>query len=467
VRPAGLLACTLAIVACAGRTQAPGDGVPPRPAPAPVTRIIASVPSVAFTLDNGMRLLRIRDTRAPMFEARLVVQGGWREEADDQMGAARVLRELVLREPGPRSVLDSLGVSFVAATSGSDDEGTTTSFRLFGPSPSMTQALAIVSRAMSMPPLSDSAIGAMKQFLSAARRQARGNSETLATGEALRLAHPPAERDHMSPSDSALGRLTPDAVRALYAGTYRPERVTVAVVGPDSVPVVQTAIGAAFNAWRMPRNNTRRATHQPDLFHDRAPIEKIVRAGSNQVTLALAFPIATASPEEAASAELLRYLLSRGLNAELQEARGWTYFVAVPISRGDSTGAQLIRTSVTATHTAETLNAIMAYVESLPKQLLARDDLDQALRVVGGFMARSGESREALADRAVTGFRSSYASDYWSRFERALATMTSTDLRTYIARVLDPQRLSIVAVGDAATLGTVPDSIDSQGRTPR
>ena len=182
--------------------QQPGGTAPPRPTKLAIAKL--TVPELSrFTLPNGLRVLMASDPRAPLFEARLVIGSGWRAEATGEPGTSLLVRESVMGGTSGMSAnrLDSLGVLFAAAASGTDAEGLTTSFRMSGPSPSLEPALALLSAAVRQPDMSPAEINRQRQRFIESRRRRLDNPFTLASEHALGLLRAPSFR-HCRPSRS-------------------------------------------------------------------------------------------------------------------------------------------------------------------------------------------------------------------------------------------------------------------------
>jgi len=409
-----------------------------------------------FRLPNGLRVLMASDPRAPLFEARLVIESGWRAETSGEAGASLLVRESVTGGTSGVNAnrLDSLGVLFAAATAGTDDEGLTTGFRMSGPSPSLEPALALLSAAVRQPDMSPSELDRHRQRFIESRRRRLYDPLTLASEHALRLMRTPSLRSNAAPSDSELSLRTPEEVRRFHSANYVPQNTILVIVAPQSVDEVRRIATLHFGKWER-RPALQRVESSVKVPATRE-VETLLRPGSTQGTIAVGTQLGGQESPDYPAVLLLRLLILRRLNEELRVARGWTYFVGTAGAPGTTpTGEFVIRTSVKPGRTGDALSIIKLELARLAANPPDSAETDLAVRIASAALARASESREVVAERIATAETLGLRRDYWPALQQAFTNLHGTNLQSVARRYFTPGPMSVVVLGDSSVLRSV------------
>ena len=79
-------------------------------------------------------------------------------------------------------------------------------------------------------------------------------------------------------------------------------------------------------------------------------------------------------------------------------------------------------------------------------------ELENAKRALIGRFALSLDSPQALISNLATQKIYGFPDDYWDTYPRLVEAVTPKDIQRVAAKYLDPQKLQIVAVGDAKSI---------------
>jgi zinc protease len=453
IRVSMVAAAAIGCVHSACAQQPIGVTAPPRPTKFAIPAVTDLQPS-RFRLPNGLRVLVVNDTRAPLFETRLVIGSGWRAETSSEPGTSVLVRESVTGGAMGVSAnrLDSLGILFAATASGTDAEGLTTGFRMSGPSPSLEPALALLSAAVRQPDMSASALDRRRQRFIERRRRLLYDPLTLATEHARRLLRPPSWRSNAAPSDSALSSRTPEQVRRFHDANYVPQNTILVIVAPQSVDEVRRIASVQFGTWEGgPRTARVASTVRPPAT---GHLETVLRPGSTQGTISVGIQMGEQESRAFRAGLLLRLVTLRRLNEELA-VKGWTYNVSGVGAPGVPMGDFVFRTSITPGRTGEALSTITSELARLAANPPDSAEIDLALRIVSAGLARASESRDIVADRLATAEMLGLPRDYWAALQRTFTTLRGTDLQRVAHRAFAPSALTIVVVGDSSVLRSV------------
>lgn len=451
-----LVASSVLAGACAPRRI--GVPAPPRPEyPSPA--VIWMPESSRLDLPNGLAVIAVHDPRAPIFEARLVVRSGWSAEDAGHPGASLLVRELVrnayarLRDREAAPALDTEGVSFIAGTR-SDVGGSTTTFRLTGPSPGLIPAVGILGSALRSPDFGASEVESQRAALIDGRRAQAGDVAAFAANRAILLLRAPEQRGRAEPSEADLRQLRVEDARAFHAAHYVPRNSVLVIMGPQSIEELQEITSGAFGPW-VDAGTGPSAAAGPSGTTLRAGggCEFLERPGSAQVSLVLGAVAAGQANADYAGLLLLRWLLMMRLQVELAE-RGWAYNVGVDYNPGSASGEVVIATSVQPGRGRESLSVIRAELERLVANPPDSAEVASAVRMVAGELASfPAERREVLASRIVDAEIGGLGGDFWRRVRERLMAFNGRELQDLARRYFRSDAFSVVGVGDPTELG--------------
>jgi predicted Zn-dependent peptidase len=137
---------------------------------------------------------------------------------------------------------------------------------------------------------------------------------------------------------------------------------------------------------------------------------------------------------------------------ELRESKGYTYGVYSGVRalryRGDFRAQMDVRTDVT----EPALRDLLAEFGKMRDQLVPDTELKDAQRSMTASFALSLESPSEVLGLYVLRQLYNYPPDYWDRYADRVNAITAAQVQVVARKYLDPARLQIVAVGDAAKI---------------
>ena len=168
-------------------------------------------------------------------------------------------------------------------------------------------------------------------------------------------------------------------------------------------------------------------------------------------------------PEESAArmaVSILGGLFNSRLNMNLREDKGWTYGarcgIALRRSPGPLTMRAAVETAVTGAAIREMLDEASKMGESLPTE--------QEMETAAGALVRSlplrFETNSQVAGRIAEQVIYDLPDDYWSAYASRIESVSGEDVRDVSRRLLDPDGLVVLVVGDA---GAVLADLESLG----
>lgn len=423
--------------------------------PPVVAPTFAVRPPVQITLPNGLRLLHLTDTRAPYFEARLVVSPAAAGLTDAETALLPLLRELIpygtaaISRDSLQHALTNLGLSLEVGVGPTDEDGHTLSVRMAGLASDVPAALALLHTLVASPALRQTDVDSVARILL---------QRTLSTGDLRAWSYNRARQigqTALTPTDSATlldPRLT-DRLRTLHRRAFRADIATLVVSGPFSVGQLRPWASAAFSEWASaPRVTGRHRLVQScraiSTHSGHTTVDSLIRVNSAQTNVVLATSMASASGAEHAHLAIVAALLRNRLVARALAESWQSYGARVLVTQSPCERMLALQASVPPTQAAMAARAVHEILDSLRSAPLPQAEVDAAARTV--VMLRLGEAiSQSRAIDQVLMREINGDPKYWRLYGERLTKASSADIRAFATRYLgDGQRIWVVA-GDS------------------
>jgi len=404
-------------------------------------------------LDNGMTVLAFQRDGQHIASAELVLDVPLTGEPADREGVGtltqRCLAEGTRTHPGSdfATAVDSLG-AVVDGLAGHS----ATQLMLEVPAARLAPGLALLAESLIEPELADADVERLREIRLAEIDQELANSAHRAA-VAFRSAVMPGRFRAARPSgglaETVANVETADVVA--FHERYRPPGATLVLAG-DFASDPFAAAEAAFGGWSAAPGEL--PVHETPVARP-ATCQLIDRPGAVQADVRLGgFGLDRADPDHAALAVACHALggsfLSR-LNRELREERGFTYGVHLvnhPLRTGGLVAVQgSFRTGVVA-EALERARDILD-VRAAP---ITDAEVAKAVSYARGVAPLQYSTAPALAGGVATLAADGLTYEYVDEHARALGRVTPESATAALQRVLPPDRLTLVVVGDAETL---------------
>ena len=143
------------------------------------------------------------------------------------------------------------------------------------------------------------------------------------------------------------------------------------------------------------------------------------------------------------------------INMNLREDKGWTYGARSGISYNHLPGLFKVQTSVVAEHTADSLSEILKELrESQGERPIQQEELNAARGYILGTDPLRYESPSYLLSQMIQIDRYNLPADWYSTYNDKLRETSLESAQEVWNGTVDPNKLVVVIVGDAASLKT-------------
>lgn len=248
--------------------------------------------------------------------------------------------------------------------------------------------------------------------------------------------------------------IRPGDLTAFWAGRAGPRSSTLVVAGDVAPPDVEALAASAFGGW------TGRAGARSDANAPAAtPGPRLVvvdRPGSVQTQLELGLVVPDRRHPDTPALEIATYALggtiTSRLDAVLREEKGYTYGVRAFLAPLRRAGQLLVSGSV---HTEVTGDAVADLVEVLTGLVsggVTASEREAAVEQLAGRAPLTYQTAGAVAQSVYAAVAHDLPPDHVDRRLSALRATTADEASDAFRRHVDPARVTLVAVGDAARI---------------
>jgi zinc protease len=412
--------------------------------------------TTGFTLSNGLEVVAIARTVAPIVSMSLMIRSGADSDVAGREGLASATAEMLDEGAGVRSALEvaeeleQIGADLYV---GAGRDGSQLTLQV--PSKELARALAIASDVVIRPRLTPQDWGRVQHDRLTALSQRRDQPEAVANLISERTlfgrGHPygfPVDGIERSVSE-----ISADDVRRCHERLWLPNNATVVISGDLDLAALPDQLERAFGTWQAREVAVARPTPP---FPDLPRLVLIDRPGAPQsIIRILGRGEVRNSPDRPALGALNAILggsFTSRLNFNLREQKGYTYGAGSSFGfyrrAGSFTARAAVFTEVTAPAVTEFLREIAA-IRAAP---VTPTELTKARATLLGRVAEGLSTSGGIAAQYAELRLYNLPIDEPARFVAALESATADDLQRLARRYLDPDGMAIVVVGDRAAI---------------
>lgn len=448
------LALALALLpgALAAQAPRPAVSVPPRPGAPPALQL----PVVERgSLANGLQLQVVEMREVPLVQAVLLIEGGARLDADHP-GLATFTANLLDEGAGDRDAFQlAAELEYLGASLSTGADWNRTLIALRAPKRTFAQAMQLVGDVVLRPRFAALDVQRQRDLRIAGIISRRDQPEAVAD-VVFSAAVFPAAHPYSRPIDgdsAAAARLDSATVRRFWERTYVPARGVLLVTGDITLTEARQVANAALGPWTTPRGAAAPIVDQlPSPARPATRVVLVDKPGAAQSVIAMGAPGYDRRSPDYPAITLLNTILggsfSARLNDILREQKGYTYgafsgFDWQPIPGPFVAGAS-VRTDVT----DSSLAIFRDELRRIRTEPVTSAELDRAKQyvILGALSDFETTGQVAGQIAALLPFR--LPLETITRDLDAIARLGAADVQRAAERYLDPDRMTVVVVGD-------------------
>jgi predicted Zn-dependent peptidase len=412
------------------------------------------------TLPNGLTLLILERHKLPTIAASIWIKAGALNDPKDLPGLANFTADM-LREGTARRTseqiseeLDSIGGDLSAEAR--FQQGTT-SVNISGLVNSADRLMELMSEIVIHPGFPESELEKYKKRRQAQLEEERSQPGFLAREKFYRVLYGDFPASIVAPTPQSLAAVKGEDLRKYHDIYFYPENAILGIVGDLTVTQARSLADKYFGSWRAGRVT---ATRLPSIAPPGAKkLYLIDRPGSVQTEIFVGnLAVKRVDPDYIPLRVLNRVLgggVASRLFLDLREEKGYTYGAYSNVTGNIYPGILAARTEVRNVVTDDSIHELLVQLERMREEAVPADELEDSRRSIIAEFALSLENPQELLDDWLTVEYYGLPVDYWDRYPKEIAQVTSAKVQEMAKKHIDLAHLQIVCVGDGKQIESI------------
>lgn len=424
------------------RSQFPNSG------PAPEIKIGEAE---TFTLENGLKVFVVKNTKLPRVSFTLVLERDPILEGD-KAGMTSFVGEMMTAGTTNRTKdqldeeIDFVGASLSASA---------TSMFASSLKKHQGKVLELMADVLFNPVFPQGELDKLKKQALTGLAQSKDNPDAISGRLTSALVygknHPYGEVS----TEATINNVTVEDVKSYYQTYFKPNIAYLAIVGDMDKAEAEVVVKKYFANWKTGKVPT--FTYPVPQRQAKNTVALVDRSTSVQTVIDIAQPLEMKiGDSDYISSRVLNEILGGGFSSRLflnlREDKGYTYGASSSIGAdkliGQFSANASVRTEVTDSAVYEFMNEIVNIVD----KGVTEEELVKAKSSLAGSFGRSLESPATIANFALNTVRYNLPKDYYATYLQKMNALTVEDINATAKRLIDPTKLYVTVVGNGAEI---------------
>ncbi|ODH00835.1 peptidase M16 [Nostoc sp. KVJ20] len=410
-----------------------------------------------FTLNNGLKVLLLRDRNLPTINLSAQIDAGTEFDGNQKAGLANLTANNLMNGTQTKNALTlaktledkGAGLNFSASREGVNVSGEGLSANL----PILIQTLADVLENATFP--ADQLELSRQRALTSLKVQL-DDPRGLGRQVFQQAIYPENHPFHSFPTAESLKSITRDDLLSFYQTHYRPDTTTIAIVGDFDSVKVKALLNQVFGKWQATGKPPVLKIQTVPLPQTLTRLNKVIPGKSEAVTYIGYNGISRKDPRYYAALVLNQILggdtLSSRLGTEVRDRQGLTYGIYSGFAAGINPGPFLIQMQTAPLDAQKAIASTLALLKQLREQGVTEAEFNTAQRSISNSypvdLANPSNVSSIILDNAVLGLSRSEIREFPQRIQ----AVTMADMQQAIEDLIKPENLVIVTTGPGNTL---------------
>ncbi|HUF66178.1 MAG TPA: pitrilysin family protein [Gemmatimonadaceae bacterium] len=252
-------------------------------------------------------------------------------------------------------------------------------------------------------------------------------------------------------SEASVRALTRDVLVRHHQSFFAPDRMTIIITGDVAPRDVEQIVERAFGTWAVPSSPAEPRQGTPAAQSARVFV--LDRKDAPQSELRVGHPgVPRAHPDYFPLVLLnaiLGGLFSSRINLNLREEHAYTYGAHSAFDWRRGPGPFMVRTAVESGVTAAAVSEILKEISRLREEPVTDAELSLARDYLAGVFPVRFETSLAIAAGLAQMITYDLPADFYDTYRASIGSVTADEILRSAKMHLQPERLSVVVVGDA------------------
>ena len=461
------------LTACSGpRVVTTPPPIPaPTAAPTPVAKVDLTKPPVLAAppslrppqistreLSNGLKIVVLEQHELPLVDVILQVRSGGESDPAGKMGTAALVAAMLTEGTTNRTALQIadqaayLGIQ-LNATSGWEQSNVS----LHAPTAQFDSALALFSDVALRPNFPNADLERVRKVRLTSLQQLRDRAPAIADrafASAVFGEQHPYGRP-LAGTEGSLASITRDEVQRFYTTYYRPNNATLLVVGDVRPDDIERRARELFGAWA--RGTVPTPATSTSSSAKGTTVVIVDKPGAAQTSFRIGGVGAPRSTSDYFPLQVMNTILGGSytsrLNQNLRETHGYTYGAGSGFGLRRSAGPFIASAEVV---TAKTDSALIEFLKELRaiRDTVSSEDLAKAKKYLQLGLPSNFETTQGIASEFLPLIAYGIPLDFFATAVQQYGAVTQSEVQRVARQYVNPDKLTIVLVGDRKVIET-------------
>jgi predicted Zn-dependent peptidase len=467
-RAATALAGLATLTACGGTpvttTAAPLPPTPVVAAPIDLTKppVLAAPPALRVPpittrqLPNGLRIVVVEQHELPIADVILQVRNGGEADPANRSGTAALASALLTEGTTTRNALQIADQSaFLGVRLGASSGWEQSTVSLHTSTAQLDSALALFADVALHPAFPVADLERVRKVRLTSLQQLRDRGPNIADrayATALYGEQHPYGRP-LAGTEASLASISRADLQSFYDTYYRPNNATLLVVGDVRPDDVERRAQALFGGWT--RGDVPAPTSSTAQTPKATTLVLIDKPGAAQSSFRIGGIGAPRSTKDYFALQVLNTILGGSftsrLNQNLRETKGYTYGAGSGFALRRQAGPFMAGAEVVSAKSDSALIEFMKELRAI-RDTVPGDELAKAKRYLQLGLPQDFETTGSIAGELLPLITYGIPLDFYNSAVENLGAVTQADVQRVARQYVDPDKLTVVIVGDRKTI---------------
>lgn len=405
-----------------------------------------------FTTADGLRVILVEDRRVPFVTLRLVVRAGSAHDPVDLPGLATLTAHCLTQGTQKRKsfqfarAVEELGATLEAHAN--RDYSTVSATVL---AENLSPLLKLMAETVMTPAFVPDEVELAKENTIQTLRYQRTQPSFLARERYAQVLFGNHPYSRIAPTEESVSAMTPDTLRQFHARNYTPDNSLLVVVGAVDASRLRKALDKVFAGWQ-PRG-VAKEPHEAPPAREKRTVHIVDRPGSVQVNLLIGHLAPRPNDPDFLTLEVTNTALGGRAGSRLfmnvREQKGFAYDVGSHLSQHREASIFSMSAQVRPEVAGEAVEEMLKEVEVLRRDGITESELESTKNYLNGTFSIHLSTQGGIAGEIVAIEMLELPKDSMETYRERVQSITLQGVRDVVQRHLFPDRMAIVAVGEA------------------
>lgn len=424
--------------------------------PPPLAPVEFNVPQAKrTTLENGLRVVVIEDSRLPLVSWRLAFVGGDAQDPAGSVGLTSAFAAMLTEGTAEYSSKDlaekieRLGASLSASSSDDFTIVSASTLALYN-----SDILQLIAEIVFSPTFPENELDLYRRNTIEHLKFQRSQANFLAAEQKARILYGQHPYSRISPTAEEVEKITSVDLTARRDKLFVPNNAVLIVIGDVEYEPILKEINDHFGDWSSAVVDKHKVAEPLELSGRKLTI--VDRPGSAQSNIVISNLAIRRNHPDYFPVLVMNQVLGAGASSRvfmnLREEKGYTYGAYTRVDARKEAGDIEATAEVRSAVTGDSLKEFFYELNRIRDDEVSSDELRDAKNFLTGVFPIRAETQDGLTNLIVSQELYGLPQDYLNTYRQNVDAVTAADVLRAAKAYIHPENMSIVIVGDAGEI---------------